>query len=317
MNTLAAYIFQHLKGEIAKLIVGLDSAIESLVVSLLSDGHVLIEGSPGLAKTLLAKTFANALGLSFKRIQFTSDILPSDIIGTVVLNRKTGDFEFKPGPIFANIVLVDEINRAPPRSQSALLEAMQERQVTVEGKMYRLPDPFMVIATQNPVELEGTYSLPEAELDRFMIRVNINFPSKEEEVEILSKKDKTGDSLPVESIDDVQLINKVKEEVKNVYVSREIIEYIVNISRRTREDYRVMLGVSPRAELSLLHAAKAKAALEGRNYVIPDDVKNMVTRVFNHRIILKPEYQGLVLDSSYKTLEALLRDCISSIEVPR
>ena len=317
METEAARLFQRLRGEVSKVIVGLDEAVESLAVAFLSDGHVLIEGVPGLAKTLLAKTFAKALGLSFKRIQFTADILPSDIIGSVVLNRKTNDFEFRKGPIFANIVLVDEINRAPPRSQSALLEAMQERQVTVEGVVYKLPSPFMVIATQNPIELEGTYALPEAELDRFMMRINIEFPSKEQEVAILRMKDKQAEEEAVERIADLETIVRVKDEVRNVFVHGDILDYIVRIARRTREDSRVMLGVSPRAEIFLLHAAKAKAALEGRNYVIPDDVKSMVYRVFNHRIILKPEYQNVTLSSDNGVLRDIFRECVFSVRVPR
>lgn len=310
--------YQKLKAEISKVIVGLDEAIESLAIAFLSNGHVLLEGVPGLAKTFLAKTFASSLGLSFKRIQFTSDMLPSDIIGSVVLNRKTNEFEFRKGPIFANVVLADEINRAPPRSQSALLEAMQERQVTVDGVIHKLPDPFMVIATQNPIELEGTYPLPEAELDRFAMRANVDYPSNEQEIEMLKIKNRIGDeAILVNRIVEPDELRVIKEEVKDVFVHDDILDYIVRLSRRTREDRRVLLGVSPRGEIFLLYASKARAALNGRDYVIPDDIKAVLYRVFNHRIVLRPEYQDVMRSSERKALEEVLRDCLSSVEVPR
>jgi len=313
VSTLAAEV----RREIHKAIVDMDEAIDALLIALLTGGHVLIEGVPGLAKTYLAKAFAQTLGLQFKRIQFTSDILPSDVVGSVVYNRKTNEFEFRKGPIFANIVLVDEINRGPPRSQSALLEAMQERQVTVEGITHALPDPFMVIATQNPIELEGTYPLPEAELDRFMMRVNLTFLDSMQEIEMLKKKDKVGDMLPVEERAGVSEIKEATREVSSVFIHPDIIDYVVRIVRATRSDHRVMLGASPRAEIALLYGTKALTAMVGRTYVTPDDVKRVAYVVLNHRLILKPELQALGRTPNYAALRDTIGDALGSTEVPR
>ena len=317
MSSISSRLYKELCEEVGKAVVGLENALEALVIALLTNGHILIEGVPGLAKTLLAKSFAKSLGLSFKRIQFTPDLLPADIIGSMVFNRRTGEFEFREGPIFANVVLVDEINRAPPRSQSALLEAMQERQVTVEGRVYQLPDPFMVIATQNPVELEGTYPLPEAELDRFMIRINLEFLDSEKEAEILVRKNKMGENIPVTPLASPDIIHKAREEVQNIHVEKEVIDYIIQLARRTREDNRVLLGASPRAEVALLYASKAKAAISGRSYVIPDDVREIFFLVLNHRIILKPEYHNYSPLPNYSIVEKVLEDCIALTRVPR
>ena len=313
----AAMLASAIRKELHKAIVGMDEAIDALIIALLTNGHILIEGVPGLAKTYLAKAFAKTLGLEFKRIQFTSDILPSDILGSMVYNRRTGEFEFRPGPIFANIVLVDEINRAPPRSQSALLEAMQERQVTIEGNRYPLPEPFIVVATQNPIELEGTFPLPEAEMDRFMMRINLTFLDEAAEIEILKKKNILRDEIPVEAISDTESIKNAVEEVHSVYVHKDIIEYIVSIVRATRSNHKVLLGASPRAEIALLQAAKAYAAMSGRRYVVPDHVKHVAHMVLNHRIILKPEYQSLSRTPDYSTITEIIRESLESVEVPR
>ncbi|MEM0445629.1 MAG: MoxR family ATPase [Nitrososphaerota archaeon] len=278
---------ENVRREIHRSIVGMDTAIDALLISLLVQGHVLIEGVPGLAKTYLAKSFANTLTLSFKRIQFTNDLLPSDIIGGMIFDRRSGEFQFRSGPIFANIVLADEINRGAPRTQSALLEAMQEFQVTVEGKTYQLPKPFMVIATQNPIELEGTYPLPEAELDRFLVRVLVNYPSRGEEIEILRLKNKHGEELNISPMTSAEQVLKAIEAVKEVYVDDDILGYIVDIVRESRNLPEVVMGASTRAEAALLYSSKAYAAIMGRDYVIPDDVKYVAPLTLNHRIILR------------------------------
>lgn len=315
-KTYSSVLAEMVRAELSKVIVGLEDAVDALLIALLSGGHLLIEGVPGLAKTMLAKAFSMVLGLSFSRIQFTSDILPSDILGGFIFNRKTSEFEFRAGPIFANIVLADEINRAPPRSQSALLEAMQERQVTVEGKTYPLPEPFLVLATQNPIELEGTYPLPEAEIDRFMMRINLSYPSHEQEKKILALKNIHGDSLPINDYVGIELIMRSIEEAKSVKVHQDILDYIVRLVESSRRDERLVIGASPRAEISLLYAAKARAAMEGRKYVIPDDVVRCFFPVINHRLILKPEYSGLTRTPNYNLLQTVVSDYLAGAEVP-
>lgn len=280
-------LVERVRQEIHKSIVGMETAIDALLISLLVQGHVLIEGVPGLAKTYLAKSFASTLTLSFKRIQFTNDLLPSDIIGGMIFDRRSGEFLFRPGPIFANIVLADEINRGAPRTQSALLEAMQESQVTVEGRTYPLPKPFMVIATQNPIELEGTYPLPEAELDRFLSRVIVNYPSRGEEIEILRLKNRHGEELNVSPVATVEQVLQAIEAVKTVHVNEDILGYIVDIVRESRSLPEVVMGASTRAEAALLYGSKAYAAIMGRDYVTPDDVKYVAPLILNHRIILR------------------------------
>ncbi|MEM1951832.1 MAG: MoxR family ATPase [Candidatus Caldarchaeum sp.] len=314
--TSAAEIAAKVKAEVGKAIVGMNEAIESLIIALLTGGHVIMEGVPGLAKTLLAKSFALSLGLSFKRLQFTVDILPSDIIGGLVFNRKTGELEFRPGPIFANVVLIDEINRAPPRSQSALLEAMQERQVTVEGVTYKLPNPFLVIATQNPVELEGTFPLPEAEIDRFMMRVLVSYPSREDEEKILQMRNVMGEEVNIDAVTDQQALAVAAEEVHAVKVVPEIIQFIVDIVGRTRSDEKLVIGASPRAEIALLYASKALAALNNRSYVIPDDVKKACFRVLNHRLVPKPEYIEISKRIDYGFVSKAISEYLASVEVP-
>jgi MoxR-like ATPase len=273
--------------ELRKAIIGLEEAINALMIATLAEGHVLIEGVPGLAKTYLAKYFAKTLNMEFKRIQFTNDLLPSDILGTMVYDRKTGEFVFRKGPIFSNVVLADEINRGAPRTQSALLEAMQERQVTIEGVTYNLPRPFVVIATQNPIELEGTYPLPEAELDRFLLRVLVSHPSRIEEVEILKLKNVSGEDVDINPVTTRDKIAEAIKEVRGVHVDEDVMQYIVDIVRRTREDPRVFFGASTRGEVALLYASKATAAIFGYDFVTPDHVKYVAPLVLNHRIIAK------------------------------
>ncbi|MEM1511518.1 MAG: MoxR family ATPase [Candidatus Jordarchaeales archaeon] len=293
--------------EFKKVIVGKIDVFENLLIALLCNGHVLLEGVPGVAKTFMAKTFARTLGSSFKRIQFTPDLLPSDIIGTYVFNQKSGEFEFRPGPIFANVILADEINRAPPKTQSALLEAMQERQVTVEGVTHPLPSPFIVIATQNPIETsEGVYPLPEAQLDRFLFKLTVDYPSGDEEVEILRRRVNASveDVNPVVSPD---TIIKMQRIVKGVYVAPEIMDYIRELVVRTRRHPQILLGGSPRASIVLMEGAMARAALNGRDYVIPDDVKSIAKQAFVHRIIMRPEaeLEGVTAE---KVVERLLEE---------
>ncbi|MGQ9542767.1 MAG: AAA family ATPase [Candidatus Bathyarchaeia archaeon] len=286
-QTVVRSTIERMIGAIHEFIVGMDEAIHSLLLALLTEGHVLLEGPPGIAKTYLTRAFAHSLGLDFRRIQFTADLMPSDITGTTIYNRLTGGLEFRKGPIFANIVLADEINRSSPRVQSALLEAMQERQVTVEGASYILPRPFMLIATQNPIELEGTYPLPETELDRFLVRVILNYPDPETEMKILEKKIFYGEDLKVSKVASPTDIAEAIEVTRKVHVDESILKYIVDLAGATRHHERVALGVSPRGEVALLYASKAEAAAEGSPYVTPDHVKSVMFPVFNHRIILR------------------------------
>ncbi|KUO88405.1 MAG: magnesium chelatase [Vulcanisaeta sp. MG_3] len=271
--------------EVSKAVIGYDLEVRLLFGCLLVGGHVLVEGFPGLAKTSLAKAFARTLGLSFSRVQFTPDLLPSDITGSLIFNPRVGDFEVRLGPIFANIVLADEINRAPPKVQSALLEAMQEGQVTIAGKPHELPKPFMVIATQNPIELEGTYPLPEAQLDRFTIRILMNYPSYDDEV-LIVKDTRLGRVDLVNKVVDSQDILDAMKLVDKVRMDESIARYIVSIVRATRSHPKVRLGASPRAAQMLGKLARAWALLDGRDYVIPDDVKQLAPYVLNHRIIV-------------------------------
>jgi MoxR-like ATPase len=277
--------------EVEKAIIGKREILELVALALLTDSHVLIEDYPGLAKTLMAKSFASALGLEFKRIQFTSDLLPSDIIGSFVFNRETSKFEFRKGPIFANVILADEINRAPPRTQSALLESMQERQVTVENETFKLSKPFIVLATQNPIEYEGTYPLPEAQLDRFIMKISIGYPSFKDEVAILTNRiERKSDEVKIEKVASAKDVLYLQEMVENVYVSDEIKEYIVRIVTATRKAPEVEVGASVRGSLALLKLSRARALMQGRDFVIPDDVKYVAIPALRHRLILKPEF---------------------------
>jgi len=281
---------ERLKREVSKEVVGKEEVIELLTIALLSEGHVLIEGIPGVAKTTIAKAFSSAIGLSFSRIQLTPDLLPADIIGVFYYDQKTGEWTTKKGPIFANVVLADEINRAQPKTQSALLEAMQERQVTIEGVTFPLPRPFLVIATMNPLEHEGVYVLPEAQLDRFMLKIEIGYPDKEEEMALLRRKS-AGDFSAVEPIVSHEELTNLLENVKKVEASEAILEYIYSLISATRSDERLLFGASPRAGEHLLYASKAAAFLDGRDYIIPDDVKKVALPVLVHRLVLKVEYE--------------------------
>ncbi|GAB6136360.1 AAA family ATPase [Thermococcus prieurii] len=279
-----------LKAEVSKAVVGREEVIELLTIALLTEGHVLLEGIPGVAKTTIAKAFASAIGLSFSRIQFTPDLLPADIIGVRYYDQKTGEWVVKMGPVFANVVLADEINRAQPKTQSALLEAMQERQVTIEGNTYELPRPFLVIATMNPLEQEGVYPLPEAQIDRFMLKVEMGYPSKEEELTLLRRKS-TGDFGDVSPVVGGDELFSLMEAVRSVRVGDEVIEYIYALISATRSDERLLFGASPRAGEHLLYGAKAVAFLDGRDYVIPDDVKRVAVPTLAHRLVLRVDYE--------------------------
>ena len=296
--------------EVEKAVVGKEDVLELLTIALLSGGHVLIEGIPGVAKTTIAKAFSSAIGLKFSRIQLTPDLLPADITGIYYYDQKTGEWTVKYGPIFANVVLADEINRAQPKTQSALLEAMQEKQVTIEGTTHKLPEPFMVIATMNPLEHEGVYVLPEAQLDRFMLKIEIGFPQREEEIRLLTRKSRMdfGDVSPVVTREELLDLMKKAMEVK---ASEGIIEYIYSLVSKTRTDERLLFGASPRAGEHLLYAAKASAFLDGRDYVIPDDVKKVAVSVLSHRVILKAEYE---LEGM--KVKDVVEDIVKETEVP-
>jgi MoxR-like ATPase len=306
-----------MKAEAGKVIVGQDAVFEQIVVAFFSGGHILLEGVPGTAKTLIAKTLARLIDAQFHRIQFTPDLMPSDVMGTQVFDINRGSFYLKRGPIFASIVLGDEINRAPAKTQSALLEAMEERQVTIEGETYRLDDPFMVLATQNPVEYEGTYPLPEAQLDRFMFKVLVTYPPVEAEQEVLRRYHQGFDAHRFESTGIQAVIHReelaaLRAEIQAVTVEDGIVNYITQIAVGSRRSPDLMLGGSPRASIATLLAAKTYAALHGKTFITPDDVKAMVLPAFRHRIILRPEaeIEGLNAD-------VVMRRVLAGVEVPR
>lgn len=288
--TDVAALGQRVIEQVERVIVGKRSVLEQIMAAALAGGHVLLEDYPGLAKTLIARSFAAALGLEFRRIQFTPDLLPGDITGGYVYNRTVERFELRRGPIFANVVLADEINRASPKTQSALLEAMQERQVTLEGETMPLPEPFLVLATQNPIEYEGTFPLPEAQLDRFLMKLSIGYPSLEEEREILRRRrERRSDDAIIEQVTDATELLAVRNAIEDVYVDADIEDYIVRLVAATRTDARVAVGASPRGSLALLKLARVRAALDGRDFVIPDDVKVFVRPALAHRLILIPD----------------------------
>ena len=304
-----------IKAELKKIIVGQDNFVELLIVALLADGHVLIEGVPGIAKTVTAKLFAKVLKTNFSRIQFTPDLMPSDVLGTSVLQMKTSEFEFKKGPIFSNIVLIDEINRAPAKTQAALFEVMEERQVTIDGMTYSFEPPFMVLATQNPIEQEGTYALPEAQLDRFIFKIKVDYPSLEDEVKIIASHHERKGEAPqtaINAILDVTSLADYKQKTKAVILEEKIIQYIAEIVSKTRNHPHLYLGGSPRASIAILNTAKAFAAINGRDFVTPEDVKRSLNPVLNHRIILTPEreMEGM-------TTENVIEMIVQSVEVPR
>ncbi|MDX9974442.1 MAG: MoxR family ATPase [FCB group bacterium] len=278
---------RRLVGNIEKVIFGKREVVELCVIGLLARGHVLIEDVPGIGKTTLAQGLARSIDCSFSRIQFTSDMLPSDILGVSILDPKTNDFEFRRGPIFASVVLADEVNRTPPKSQSALLEAMSEYQVTVDGVSHPLPEPFMVLATQNPIEYEGTYVLPESQLDRFMLRIEIGYPDDESEMRIMRRRDPRAALADLEPVLSAQEIIHLQAEAGRVMVDDSVAQYALDIVRGTRQDERVLLGASPRASVSFFEACQARALVKGRDYVTPDDVKQMAIPVLSHRIVVR------------------------------
>ena len=300
--------------DLHRIIVGQDETIRLAYIALVLGGHVLIEGVPGTAKTLLARTVAQLIGGTFKRIQFTPDLMPSDVVGTSVYELSTGQFRIRRGPIFGNVVLADEVNRAPAKTQSALLEAMEERQVTLEGVAQALPDPFLVLATQNPVEYEGTYPLPEAQLDRFLFKAVVRYPEPAEEITILRAHSAGLPLADVASLTplDPSALRDARTEVEAVTVESSIFEYIVRVAGESRRSPDVLLGASPRAAVHLLRAAKAAAAIDGRDYVTPDDVKSLVPAVFRHRLVLKAEAEIEGLDA-----DAVVRRILARLDVPR
>lgn len=310
-NEKGIEFIEKLKSEVGKVTVGMDEIVELLAVAMLSGGHISLEGIPGVAKTTVAKAFADAIGLSFSRIQLTPDLMPADVVGSVFYDQKEMEFRVRKGPIFANILLADEINRATPKTQSALLEAMQERQITIEGATYPLPIPFLTIATMNPVETEGVYNLPEAQLDRFMMKVQVGYLDRSNELRLLRRKEK-GEFKTVERImdhNDVVLLIKYVQAIK---ASEAILNYIYAILARTRNDERVLLGASPRASEQLLFSSKSLAFLRGRGYVIPDDIKELALCVLCHRILIKAEDE---IDG-FKSTE-LVREILDDVEVPK
>ncbi|KUI10928.1 AAA family ATPase [Mycolicibacterium acapulense] len=304
-----------LRAEIAKAVVGQDAVVSGLVIALLCRGHVLLEGVPGVAKTLLVRTLASALQLDFKRLQFTPDLMPGDVTGSLIYDARTAEFEFRSGPVFTNLLLADEINRTPPKTQAALLEAMEERQVSVEGEARRLPDPFIVAATQNPIEYEGTYQLPEAQLDRFLLKLNVPLPTREQEVAILNRHAHGFDPRDLSHVRPVAGAAELaagRAAVREVLVADEVLGYIVDICAATRHSPSLQLGVSPRGATALLATARSWAWLSGRNYVTPDDVKAMARSTLRHRIQLRPEaeLEGV-------TPDGVLDGTLAAVPVPR
>jgi MoxR-like ATPase len=296
---------------VGKVIVGKRNVIEFVLVALLTEGHILIEDVPGIGKTMLARTVARSLGLSFKRIQFTPDLLPSDVTGIHYFNQKTGEFEYRPGPILANIILADEINRATPRTQSCLLESMQERQITVDLETILLPRPFLIMATQNPIELEGTFPLPEAQLDRFLMKLKMGYPFEDEERAILARFQEENPLEKLESVITGAELLSLEKLCRKVYVEESLRDYVVAITRATREHQGIELGASPRASLSLHLAAQSLAAIRGRNYVIPDDIKYLSVPVLAHRLISRSEMR-----LRGRTVEDTLKEIVASVPVP-
>lgn len=314
MPTATSQVVSRLQQSIARAIYGKEEAIQLALVTLLARGHLLIEDVPGVGKTTLAQALAKSFHCTFQRIQFTSDLLPSDVLGVSVYNPETREFEFRSGPIFANVVLADEINRTTPRTQSALLEAMNEAQVTVDGKTLPLPNPFLVIATQNPVEHHGTYPLPESQLDRFLMRIKMGYPSAETEREILRKRATEHSLAELEPVADVRDVLEMQEAVSHVKVDSSLHDYALEIVHRTRKSDQLALGVSPRGTLMLQRAAQARAFLEGRDYCLPDDFKHLAVAVFAHRVVASARHASLQRKS--ETTDSVLREIVESVRVP-
>lgn len=310
-----SYAVEQIKTTIAKIVVGQQETVDLLIAGILADGHLLIEGVPGVAKTLTAKLIARAIDARYSRIQFTPDLMPSDVIGTSVFNPKNTEFEFKPGPVFGNIVLIDEVNRAPAKTQSALFEVMEERQVTVDGHQYRLDEPFIILATQNPVEQEGTYRLPEAQLDRFLFKIEVKYPTLEDEITILTQQHqhKTTEQLTeIKPVLSAQDIVAVRKQVRELFVEPKLLEFVAKIVYETRQNKALYLGGSPRASLSIINGAKALAAMKGRDFVTPEDIIWIAPAVLRHRIMLTPdkEMEGVTPDD-------VVAQIIQKIEIPR
>ena len=303
-------IAQEVLSEVSRVIVGYGETLQQLFVALLVNGHVLLEGVPGLGKTVMAKTFAKTLGITFRRVQFTPDLLPADITGTKIFSQEEGTFVLQKGPIFANVVLADEINRSAPKTQAALLEAMAERQVTIEGQTLPLEKPFIVIATENPVEMEGTYPLPEAQVDRFLFKLWLDYPEQDEEVDIM-RRQLTGESPSVDRITTGEEILAAQKIVNLVYIDDRILKYIRDIIIKTRNHPQISLGCGPRAGLTLMKCSKARAAILGRTYVTPDDVRSLTVPALNHRLLLKPEAELEGLD-----VKAVIKGIIEDIPIP-
>lgn len=304
-----------IKNEVAQVITGQQQMVNLLLIGLLCDGHVLIEGVPGVAKTLTAKLVAKIIDADFSRLQFTPDLMPSDVTGTSVFNPREGDFKFKPGPVFSNIVLIDEINRAPAKTQAALFEVMEERQVTIDGSTHQMGFPFVVLATQNPIEQEGTYRLPEAQLDRFLFKIEVSYPTLEEEIAILTNQQGKTQAQMLNDIKKIISANEIKfyrSQVQQIIIEQKLVEFIARIVNETRNNAALYLGASPRASLAILRSAKANAAIKGRDFVTPEDIIEMAPHVLRHRIILTPEkeMEGLTADD-------LIESILKEIEVPR
>src|SRR5690606_1863344 len=304
-----------IKTELQKVIIGQTDMLEKLLVAILSNGHVLIEGVPGVAKTLTAKLLAQTLQVDFSRIQFTPDLMPSDILGTSVFNAKENDFEFKKGPIFSNVILIDEINRSPAKTQAALFEVMEERQITIDGIKYIMPPPFLVFATQNPIEQEGTYALPEAQLDRFLFKINVPYPGIEEELRILENEHNRKTMEITAAVSPVLTASQIidyQKRIKNIIIEKNLLRYIAEIISNTRNNISLYLGASPRASIAILNASKALAAIQGRDFVTPDDIKKIAPPVLRHRVMLTPEreMEGL-------TPERIIEQILETIEIPR
>lgn len=306
---------ENIKQEVGKVIVGQKDMIDMLIASLLAKGHSLIEGVPGVAKTITAKLLAKSLSVGFNRIQFTPDLMPSDILGTSIFNLKTSEFEFKKGPIFSNMILIDEINRAPAKTQAALFEVMEEQQITIDGRKFKLDSPFMVLATQNPIEQEGTYRLPEAQLDRFLFKINVDYPELDEEIEILSREHQLRDTEKTATISSFLTAKQISEYqllVTQVLVEKHLLKYIAQLIMATRSNPFLYLGASPRASIAILKSSKAFAAMSGRDFVTPEDIKRAAIPVLHHRVIVTPEREMEGVSSAQ-----IIRQIIETVEIPR